>query len=318
MNISRCSLAFWGSAQYRNINGKETNYLRLSGLAQIVTAATERDRSQFEQDFSEIMPRELLFARENDLFAFRFTAECLADVAQYVVGIATALSGALELGASLLEQLHEKLKTSDSWQPPIDKIKAKTPDRLLEIYGVLMSRHEFAWEITRESKHLEQAESVASCAEKVRPGNYASRLTRGLCHVALRDDIPAASAEIKKCRGNPDAAWRYSEAFIHARGGDLVSATKSYRKAFQQPCSDRIPVQTEDFLHWTIETRGLHHLHYCIGFINFYAKLDYASAIREFEAFLAACPDSHQDARETAGRLILKARKLLDATKVGA
>jgi hypothetical protein len=85
-----------------------------------------------------------------------------------------------------------------------------------------------------------------------------------------------------------DVTWRYSEAFLKAYKGDLVGRYVSYRAAFRGACDDTVPIQSEEFVLEVISQEpDKSALHFCTGLINYHAKRDWASAIREFRLFVS-------------------------------
>ena len=104
----------------------------------------------------------------------------------------------------------------------------------------------------------------------------------------MHRDLETARSEIRACRNSQDAAWRYSEAFLHAYDGDLQRAYVSYRNAFDSPLNDRtVPTQCEEFIQAIIEEEpDRTWLYYCLGLINHRAKGDPEAAIKDFRRFV--------------------------------
>ena len=76
----------------------------------------------------------------------------------------------------------------------------------------------------------------------------------------------------------------------------LSLTTYTYTVAFRGTCNISTPLQSEEFIIEIIEREPKRtDLFLCLGVINFFAKEDYAAAVRDLEVFLAETdlpPDS--------------------------
>lgn len=80
----------------------------------------------------------------------------------------------------------------------------------------------------------------------------------------------------------------YSEAFLNAYDGDLDSAYKMYRRAFDAPLQNsNTPMDCEIFIQNILEEEpNRYWLYFCLGLINFREKRDLQLAREHFSSFL--------------------------------
>jgi tetratricopeptide (TPR) repeat protein len=160
--------------------------------------------------------------------------------------------------------------------------------RIAELYAEWIARLMHSFIQKRDRSLLVQADQLLPKLRAYQRDSYGVHLAAAQIAFELRRDIQTARAEIDACRDVNDAAWQYSDAFLLAYDGDLQSAYRSYRRAFESQLGDAsIPTQCEEFIITVVnEEPDRHWLYFCLGLINYRAKADLTSARRDFQRFL--------------------------------
>lgn len=284
---TKCHFLIWGDAKERDIDGPK-HVLELEGS---VTHAPVSDETsaQISAEFRDLFPRRVHLEKEKDLFNFQFTAEWIDAVAQYLIGVASHISGDLNYAESVFIRLHQKLHAqSPSNLLPIAKIRTRLPSRIAEVYkaklGVLSMKHR----LKRSPEILAESEAVLAKLDTWEPSYYGLHLSRAMCHFQLRRDVAAAFATLKKCEQVEDGTWLWSKAFLEAYTGDLETAYRTYQKAFAAKTDDpTVPIQCEEFIHLVLdEEADKGQLFYALGLINLRSKCDLVAARRDLVQFL--------------------------------
>jgi tetratricopeptide (TPR) repeat protein len=291
LNRTKAHFMIYGRARIREFDGEERHVLNLEGLVRH-RPIHEEVSNKFSKEFSELFPRRLIIARENDLFSFEFTADWVQFVAMYIIGIASLLSGDLDYSRTLFENLNKKLLAIKTNLPAIIKIKQRLPSRITEVY-LQQARISFNnWRQYHSSEIFEKVKGLVGDIKSISPNNYNACLLSAVCHFIDNRDIANAKKEIRKCHNVRDATWMYSSAFLYAYTGDLRKALRMYRRAFASTCETHVIFEVEEFICWVIEQEPEKaQLYFCLGLLNYFAKEDKASALRDFMKFIELNPD---------------------------
>jgi len=283
---SRARFILYGKGKIRTISGKEQHCLNLEGVVRHgkIPNVTQQ---KFSKEFIELLPRRLLFEKDNDLFSFQITSELADIVSRYIIGIASLVSGELEYAESLFLGIKKRISNVVSHFPAIITIKQRIPLRLIDVHTAWAIWHFNNWRANRNKEMLSKAEEHIDTIIQISGDiNYFAELSKAICCMVLRRDVNAARKHIRLCRKIKDATWRYSDAFLSAYEGKLKDSYNKYRGAFKNKCEDSVPVQSEEFIQEIIEEEPHRKdLHFCLGLINYYAKEDYRQAKRDFEIF---------------------------------
>jgi len=282
--------------------------LSLEG-AVIHARTTPETQKHLSEKFAELLPRRIIFDRESDVFAFQVTSEWAEIVAAYIIGIAAAISGDTEFAEELFRQVESRFCNERDFPPPLRKIQTRLPARFLDLADYRVTKAYNAWWMTRDRQYLLDAETHLDRLQELAPNHYGGHLTRAICHMVLRRDLAAAKREIRQCRSEENATWRYSDAFLTAYEGNLRKARRLYRAAFRKESDPSVPVQAEEFICEVLaQEPDKYHLWFCTGLINFFAKQDYQAALRDMERFLqSGSVDEFEEERRLARELIREA-----------
>jgi len=284
----RAHFMIHGRARIREINGKEVHVLDLEGGVSHFPVTTTFSKT-FAQEFTELMPRKLQLAKENDLLTFQFTSEWTDVVARYIIGIASAISGDLDYAEKLFLDVKDRLHSKDSKFPIYMKLKERTPQRLFEISLSRIRGLYYRWGETKDISYLTQAED---CINHLAPEYLESKDVlnfRAIIAFVIRHDVDEAISLIKAIGASGQPHWHLNLAFLLAYKGQFKNAIRHYRLAAELPdIPPEILAQIEDFIVWVLtEEPDKYQLYYCLGFFNWKIKGDLAGATKDFNRFLA-------------------------------
>ncbi|MBI5889332.1 MAG: hypothetical protein HZB47_01495 [Nitrosomonadales bacterium] len=287
----RAHFIIHGRARVRLINGKEVHVLDLEGGVSHSPVTTTFSKT-FAQEFTELMPRKLQLAKENDLLTFQFTSEWADVVARYIIGIASSISGDLDYAEKLFLDVKDRLHSKDSKFPIYMKLKERTPQRLFEITLSRIRGMYFEWAETKDSSYLSQAEN---CINHLAPEYIRTKDVlnfRAIIAFVLRHDVDEAVSLIKAIGASGQPQWHLNLAFLLAYKGQFKNAIRHYRMAAELPdIPPEILAQIEDFIVWILTKEpDKYQLYYCLGYFNWKIKGDLAGAAKDFECFLANAP----------------------------
>lgn len=284
----RAHLLIYGTAKVRPLNKKESHVLSLRQL--IIHRPIRKESSkEFAQEMSDVFSGRLNIDRENDLIGLELASTWLAEAAKYFIGVAAFISGDLNLSKDVLEELRNSKNLAKlKGIPGVAKLRRLIPRRLADIYSARANHAHQKWRNTRSIGDLNDANANADEYNRILPDTYQYRLARALWLFVAKHDVVGAINLLGSCRGESDAVWRYSLAFLYAYQGRLDDSERQYKKAFTRPCEQSIFFEVEEFIEWVLgQEPDKFQLHYCIGLINLIAKGDRERAARDFEAFVA-------------------------------
>ncbi|MCW5969632.1 MAG: hypothetical protein KIT57_14075 [Blastocatellales bacterium] len=287
----RCKLMFmiYGRSRLRTMPEGAAYVLDLSGLV-IHTLVDEWTQRQFGEDFNRVFPRRLIVASNNSLLECEFEAKRIDAVARYIIGVAFALGTYFENAETILLDVEARLKRliDEQKEALLSVLYSQTRQRLTEIYHGWLAILMNTYIVKRDQSMLSQAEIVVRRLREYDSDSYRAHQSAATAAFVLRRDKQTAMKEIRACKSINDAGWQYSEAFLHAYDGDLDSAYRSYRNAFDAPMEDpTFATQCEEFIQMILdEEPDRHWLYFCLGLINFRAKRDLIAAQKDFQYFI--------------------------------
>jgi tetratricopeptide (TPR) repeat protein len=293
----RAHFLIYGRVRLRSIGGKQQHLLHLEGQVAhkpLPKAVGER----FAKEFSELLPRRLQFATENDVFSFAFTSEWVDCVAKYIIGIAAALSGDLDYAEVLQEDVRRLLEGQDRRFPVFAKLKQRVPIRLAEINQARASMALRRWGKTHDPAEIAEMGLYLGRIPLLQTNTYSLLLLRSVFLFLGHRDVKGAMSILRKCKGVSDGTWLYDLGFLHAYTGELKKALQRYRSAMRLPIDPSVISEMEEFLCWILEVEpDKYQFHFCLGFINLEIKGDKEQAIKDLEIFLSR-GNEHEFAEE--------------------
>lgn len=319
LRATRSVFMIYGRARERELNGKTHHVLNLHGLVKHKPLAIAVSLN-LSREFAEVMPRDIKIAKENDLLSFEFTAKWMVLVAQYIIGIASFLSGDLQYAQRLFELVRQSLGSEVNPIPPIRKIQQRLPVRLSEVYRSRASVSHRRWQDTHDLGDIDEMKTFLDLCQAVDPNSYEGRLLSAIWHFVRKRDVDAALSEIRKCKNDhtDDGTWRFSYAFLLAYRGELMQALRQYEIAARKQFPPTTITQVETFLEWLgdLEPEQVA-VPFCMGAVNYFAKEDNVRALEEFEAFLRIAPEKDSRYREARNRASFYVRELRHRVGIG-
>lgn len=312
LGATRSVFMIYGRARERELDGKTHHVLNLHGLVKHRPLAITVSRN-LSREFAEVMPRDIRIAKENDLLSFEFTAKWMVVVAQYIIGIASFLSGDLQHAQRLFELVRQSLGPDANPFPPIRKIQQRLPVRLSEVYRTRASLSHRRWQDAHDLRHIDEMKELLDLCQEVDPNAYECRLLRAIWYFVKKRDVNAALGVLRKCKDDHvgDGTWRFNYAFLLAYRGDLVQAIRQYEIAARTHFPPSVVTQVETFLEWLgeIEPDQLC-VPFCLGAVNYFVKGDSVRALEEFGIFLDKTPQKDSRYKEARNRAASYVREL--------
>lgn len=303
---TRAKFVVYGDVRRRTINGTEIHVLNLNGIVSH-SPISEKVKSSFSEEFSEIFPKQVHITAENDFLEFEITSELIDFTAKYIIGIATAMYGDLDYAEKLYLDASERLSLSRSKFPAYNKLKDRLPLRISEIYEARARIASDRWQETRDPAYVEEMEeNVNKIKEtcKVRSGFPSVLNFQAIIYFLKYSDPDKAIETLKAVNNKDNSVWHFNVAFLYGYKGDLKNSTRFYRKSTRFEIDPKTLVIIEDFICWVLENDSdRYQLHYCLGFINWTLKGDTQMAITDFEKFLGSGSDiEYSKERKLAAR----------------
>ena len=284
----RAHFIIYGRVRLRSVGGKNEHVIHLEGIVSH-TPLPKPVSDNLAKEFTELFPRRIRIASENDVLSFAFTSDWINCVARYIIGIAAACSGDLDYAEKLQNDVERLLASKDQKFPIFARLKQRVPVRLGEInFARALSACE-RWSHNRDPNEMEE---VGHYLDKI-PSTFAAIhygviLLKSIFMFVRHRDVKGSIAILKKCKGISNSIWHYNLAFLYAYTGDLKKAIQRYRSGMNLPVEPSDFAQIEEFIIWVIEQEPVkYQLYYCLGFINLEIKGDQKQAIIDFEKFLS-------------------------------
>lgn len=288
---TRAHFIIYGRVRPRRIDDSERYFLELDGI--VAHKPIAKDVSQLiANEFSELLPRKVLVARENDLLAFQFASEWADVVAKYVIGIAAAVSGDLQYAEGLYSDVRTRIQQIDF--PVFVKLRERIPKRLAELSEARAQNAYEMWARTHDDEHIIRlGELLGQHGAEDAARKTPLMLTLSAIYIFLssRDVAKAIDCLEKIPKRDRDAAWHFNQAFLTAYQGDLKQSTRHYRNGVNYPINPDLIAKVEEFLCRILEDEpDKVQLHYCLGFFNWKIKGDHLQATNDFKKFLELRP----------------------------
>jgi hypothetical protein len=298
MTRSRCLFALWGRARVRTINGQPHHVIDLQAAVRH-RVLEEHQVTALAREFASVMPKQLAFGENNDVFAFQLTSEVIDVAARYIIGLAALAHGDLDYGEKLLLEVRDL--TAARADHPAAAIARRVAVPLAELYQVRTLHALAAHRRSGDPADLARAERMAERGLHVLPGNPGPNVTLAYCAFELRRDVRAAREHLRAGRGSNEPSWRVSEAFLSAYEGRLTTARQAYKAVFANRAAVAKHIdQWEEHIRSVLAREpARYHLHACLAWIAFLGRQDMTAAVQEADAFLshASASDSHNELR---------------------
>jgi tetratricopeptide (TPR) repeat protein len=291
LDRTRSIYMVYGSARWRELGGKSVPHLFLEGLVRHLRVTPEAEQDLL-LDFKKNFPRRLVL-RQGELFGFEITSEWIDLTTRYILGVAAFLAGDAEYSEALLLSTEQRLRMSGLRHAPLREMARRLPRRLIALYEAWLGYLADRYFITRDRNVLELSDTVADKLLDRDLDHYPALLMKAICAFELRGDVAGAKQFIHRCRGQKDATWRYSMAFLLAYEGKLDQAVAEYERAFKARVDNvTVPIQSEEFIQNVLSREPDRiQLLLCLAMLNDRAKGDPAAARRDYDAFIRAATE---------------------------
>jgi len=290
---TKAHFIIYGRVRTRQIDGTERYFLELDGV--VAHKPISNDISQkIAYEFSELLPRKVFLAKENDLLSFQFASEWADVVAKYIIGIAAAISGDLQYAEALYSDVRTKMQQADNGFPIFAKLRERVPQRLAELFEARARTAYEMWANTHDKTH------IASLGEFLEKYNFEAgarktpeMLTLSSIYIFLSaKDINKSKDYLNQIpKQVRDGIWNFNQAFLSAYNGDLKQSIRHYRNGMNFDITADLIAKVEDFLYLIVtDEPDKAQLHYCLGFLNWKIKGDHLQAKSDFKKFISLAP----------------------------
>ncbi len=289
---SRAHFMLYGHVRLRTIDGKDHHIIDLEGLV-AHKPIPDHVHESLTREFTELLPRKVQLATDNDLLSFQFTSEWADIVAKYIIGIAAAVSGDLVYAEQLYNDASSRLKGKDTQFHAYSKLARRIPLRISELYEARARAVYDSWVTDRETRHITELGQHLAKVDESRKSNPGVLNLLAIHKFLSEYDADAALELLKKSPDTDTAVWHYNVAFLNAYRGDLKSAVRHYRQGTQYEHDPNGIAQVEEFICWTLQQQpDKYQLEYCLGFFNWQVKGDVLQAKKDFLSFLNRCEEN--------------------------
>ena len=286
---TKAHFVLYGRVRTRPLAQGEHYFVELDGLVAHKPIAAGVSQT-LAQEFAELFPKQLIFRKENDVFAFQFASDWTEAVAKYVIGVAAAISGDLEYAEKLYRDTLDRTAAHGDAIPVFAKLRERIPIRIAELYE---ARAEFAyeaWAATHEEKHLVSLVDALESVHLETSTKTSVLFLKAISGFLNKRDCLLARRFLEMCsKQDRTAVWHFNIAFLLAYEGNLQKAFRHYRKAIALPITPDLIAKVEDFLLYVATCDSdQYQIFYCLGFFNREVKGDRSQAIKDFTKFVSA------------------------------
>lgn len=271
----------WGkSRKYTDQYEFDLNY--------VVRHKTLEDKQQqvMKKSFTDVLSeKEWRFLEGEALPAIHATADNMREIALYVIGVASQLSGDTLTSINLHKQLHDILVADPAKKKGFDAIFLKTKGWLSRAHIDRSTNQYF-------DNNIEGATEENALALSYQPDSYAGILQNALLSFTNGnvENSKKSLRRIAKMNGKgkiKDAAWRYSKAFLLLIEENYRSAWKEYRKALASGTAIFTDASVIDFNTKYLEKDNSQVGLFMINGVIYQDKFEnYTLALEQFEHFI--------------------------------
>ncbi|GAB4318069.1 MAG: hypothetical protein Kow0074_07050 [Candidatus Zixiibacteriota bacterium] len=233
------------------------------------------------------MPARVTFPTTDELLGFDLTRELVQYGSQYILGIAAALSGDVQLAYRLYTSLEKLIRdrSTDKQNPILNVLEQRLNTRIVEVLRVVSNARYQRFRSTRDKSDILLGASEVREWMQRSPDDYNGKLTLAMLQF-FEGGVDDAIRTLESIRSK-EATWRYSLGFLYAYVGRIDDALEQYRRAYYGEISGEIIVELESFLTDLIEQNPeKSQLRFFRGLLNLKVKPDYDLAREDLLAFL--------------------------------
>jgi hypothetical protein len=271
-------------------NGDEQYFMNLNGLV-LHKPIQKNVSNEISRDFSATLPKTINFS---EIFAFKgfsVSANIVTRSVQFIVGIASFVSGNPLLAIKLHTNLKEKLNSSEIKLPCDSAIGSKLNSLLADEHAIVAAYY-------LEKGNQENANLYLEQSTQFNPLSYNALIVKSLVAFSWEDNPKKALEVLKKCNNSHDPVWRYNEAFLRFWLNQYPSAWKQCEKIRRQNSvnDELVSKQVTDFNENLFKVgKGKPVLYFWLAF-NYYFKQDNLPlALKNLEDFLNNTSDDDKD-----------------------
>jgi len=300
---SKCHLLIWGGIKTRKQSKKNVYCLKLEGVVTHSLIAIEQSRI-LAQEMRLSIPQKTEIALANELKGFESASNSLVLATKYIVALASALSGDLNLSKTLLLELEKEIPKRKSAKKRgisakktdvslVGRLAAVLPRRLADVYFVEYFSLVLQWQKDRDNLELlnaaERSLEMYLVYEKQLNGEGPQYwISKALLEVSLRNSFEGAQKLLLQCkmRAIHDPVWRLSLAFVKTIQGKYAEALQLYDDALKLDIHAQTIFDIEDYVQWWLaKHNGPAPLFLLSALLNAKAKTDLELAIHDLERF---------------------------------
>jgi len=286
LNKSKAHFIIFGLLKKRHFKGEENYFFRLNIVVRHAPIPTDISKI-FSKEMNLLSPRKVHFIVKNEFQGFEVTSDWAVYATEYIIGVASYLSGDFQFSSDLHFKLYNNLKNKDISLKAIRDLRDRNKVRLIEVLFKIQLYKYYQYRKSNNKDLLTQIFNGLKTIKSIDPKVVGPNICRAIIYFLRERDVDSAFRELRNIAYNPDNTWRYSEAFLYAYRGDMEKATRSYRKAFKGKVEMHVPEESEEFINDILRTEpDKYQLYFCLGLINFFAKEDFELAKKDFENFL--------------------------------
>ncbi len=302
-----------GKVRRREHGGSEKNIVDLRCTVRHVPLNHDVS-AVFAKELNIALPGRWFFRADQNFLEAEFAAQHVASVSKYIIGVTCAFAGDYVSAEDFLVQAHAELKALPASLEITDKIISRIEGHLIAVYRSVIEDKLNGWRATGDKAILAEVSDRIEKLLNISPNDFFGRNAAAISQIVLLDDAETAENELMASEEKNTPTWNYNKAFLRAYQGDLDSAYKYYRKAFEYSLKHgelSIIAQCEEFIHEVVANKPeAGQLYFCLGLINYKAKKDYIVAAEYFEKFLSSTSAEDYPVQHTAVLKWLKDIKL--------
>ena len=285
----------YGSWKTRMDEGKETYILNLEALV-VHSPINQVTSNIFSREMSALFPRDVKIPKELELTEIPFTGDMVSFAVKHCIGIASSISGDIELAFKLHRDLWKQIKevsiSKSTYFYCVNLMRQNLPKYL---YQEAIFLNDFYYD-KKPSNYLGKMKEFLDVMFSFYPKDYFALVRLGIYQFE-KGEIEEAIKTTQKAiglSGNRDTVAYYNLAFLLAYQGRLEDAHKAYKHGFSGTVrASKIILNIEEFIEGALaKNSDMVQFYYCLGMINYFGKEDMILARENFEKFISLSKQS--------------------------